>query len=44
MSADLIIVLTAVLLAVPCALLGTLLVLRQMAMMGDAISHAVLPA
>jgi manganese/zinc/iron transport system permease protein len=43
MSADLIIVLTAVLVAVPCALLGTLLVLRQMAMMGDAISHAVLP-
>ncbi len=43
MSADLIIVLTAVLVAAPCALLGTLLVLRQMAMMGDAISHAVLP-
>ncbi len=43
MSADLVIVLTAVLVAVPCALLGTLLVLRQMAMMGDAISHAVLP-
>jgi manganese/zinc/iron transport system permease protein len=42
-SADLIIILTAVLVAVPCALLGTLLVLRQMAMMGDAISHAVLP-
>lgn len=43
MSADLVIVLTAVLVAVPCALLGTLLVLRQMSMMGDAISHAVLP-
>ena len=43
MSADLVIVLTAVLVAIPCALLGTLLVLRQMAMMGDAISHAVLP-
>ena len=43
MSPDLIIVLTAVLVAVPCALLGTFLVLRQMAMMGDAISHAVLP-
>ncbi|CAA9457839.1 MAG: Mn-Zn_transporter_SitD [uncultured Rubrobacteraceae bacterium] len=43
MSADLIIVLTAVLVAIPCALLGTLLVLRQMSMMGDAISHAVLP-
>lgn len=43
MSADLVIVLTAVLVAIPCALLGTLLVLRQMSMMGDAISHAVLP-
>ena len=43
MSADLIIMLTAVLVAIPCALLGTLLVLRQMSMMGDAISHAVLP-
>jgi manganese/zinc/iron transport system permease protein len=43
MSPHLIIVVTAVLVAIPCALLGTLLVLRQMAMMGDAISHAVLP-
>ncbi|CAA9411035.1 Mn-Zn_transporter_SitD [uncultured Rubrobacteraceae bacterium] len=43
MSADLIIILTAVLVAVPCTVLGTLLVLRQMSMMGDAISHAVLP-
>lgn len=43
MSADLIIILTAVLVAVPCAILGCFLVLRQMAMMGDAISHAVLP-
>ncbi|MBA3951621.1 MAG: metal ABC transporter permease [Rubrobacter sp.] len=43
MSPDLVIVITAVLVAVPCALLGTFLVLRQMAMMGDAISHAVLP-
>ncbi len=43
MSSDLVIVLTAVLVAIPCALLGTLLVLRQMSMMGDAISHAVLP-
>jgi manganese/zinc/iron transport system permease protein len=42
-NADFIIILTAVLVAIPCALLGTLLVLRQMAMMGDAISHAVLP-
>ncbi len=29
--------------AVACALLGTFLVLRRMSMMGDAISHAVLP-
>ena len=43
MSPDLVIILTAIFVAVPCALLGTLLVLRQMAMMGDAISHAVLP-
>ena len=43
MSPDLVIVVTAVLVAIPCALLGTFLVLRQMAMMGDAISHAVLP-
>lgn len=39
----LIILITAVLVVIPCALLGTLLVLRQMSMMGDAISHAVLP-
>ncbi len=38
-----IILITAVLVVIPCALLGTLLVLRQMSMMGDAISHAVLP-
>lgn len=43
MSPDLVIVTTAVLVAVPCALLGTFLVLRQMSMLGDAISHAVLP-
>lgn len=43
MSADFVIITTGILVAVPCALLGTLLVLRQMAMMGDAISHAVLP-
>lgn len=43
MSTDLIIILTAVLVVIPCALLGSLLILRQMSMMGDAISHAVLP-
>lgn len=43
MSADFVIVVTAVLVVIPCAVLGSLLVLRQLAMMGDAISHAVLP-
>lgn len=37
------IVITGVLCALPCALLGNFLVLRRMSMMGDAISHAVLP-
>lgn len=43
MSPDFIVITTAILVVVPCVLLGTLLVLRQMAMIGDAISHAVLP-
>ncbi len=43
MSPELVIVLTAVLVAVPCALVGSFLVLRRMSMLGDAISHAVLP-
>lgn len=37
------IVITATLSAMSCALLGDYLVLRRMSMMGDAISHAVLP-
>lgn len=37
------IVVIGVLAAVSCALLGNFLVLRKMSMMGDAISHAVLP-
>ncbi|MGD8845284.1 MAG: iron chelate uptake ABC transporter family permease subunit [Desulfobacteraceae bacterium] len=37
------IVIVGVLGAVSCALLGNYLVLRRMSMMGDAISHAVLP-
>lgn len=37
------IVLTGVLSACSCALLGNYLVLRRMSLMGDAISHAVLP-
>jgi len=42
-SIDTWIVVVAVLAAVSCALLGNFLVLRKMSMMGDAISHAVLP-
>ncbi|MFP4504832.1 MAG: metal ABC transporter permease [Cyclobacteriaceae bacterium] len=37
------IILTGTLVAVSCGLLGVFLVLRKMAMVGDAISHAVLP-
>ena len=37
------IVLTAVLVNIACALLGCLLVLRRMSLLGDAISHAILP-
>lgn len=43
MSADFWIILTAILAAVACGLIGCFLVLRQNAMLGDAISHAVLP-
>lgn len=43
MSSGLVIVLTGVLVASACALLGSFLVLRRMAMMADAISHAILP-
>jgi manganese/zinc/iron transport system permease protein len=37
------IILTGALVAISCGLLGSFLLLRQMAMVGDAISHAVLP-
>jgi manganese/zinc/iron transport system permease protein len=37
------IILVGILVAVSCAILGCFLVLRKMAMVGDAISHAVLP-
>src|SRR5690554_1372177 len=37
------IILTGSLIAISCGLLGAYLVLRKMAMVGDAISHAVLP-
>jgi manganese/zinc/iron transport system permease protein len=43
MTASLAISLTAVFTALSCALLGVFLVLRKMTMVGDAISHAVLP-
>ena len=43
MSPELIVVLVGVLAAASCALLGAFLVLRKMAMMADAISHAILP-
>ncbi len=42
MSAATVIVLTAMLVGVACAIPGCFLVLRRTAMMGDAISHAVL--
>jgi manganese/zinc/iron transport system permease protein len=37
------IVAVAIAVSVPCALLGCYLVLRRLSMLGDAISHAVLP-
>jgi manganese/zinc/iron transport system permease protein len=40
---DITIMLTAGLVATACALLGVFLVLRRVALMGDAVSHAVLP-
>jgi manganese/zinc/iron transport system permease protein len=43
MSTSVIVVLVGCLAATSCALLGAFLVLRKMAMMADAISHAILP-
>ncbi|MDE2996366.1 MAG: metal ABC transporter permease [Bacteroidota bacterium] len=43
MNASLEIQLIAIVVAVACALPGVFLVLRQMAMLSDAISHAILP-
>jgi manganese/zinc/iron transport system permease protein len=40
---DVYIIITAVFVSSSCALLGCFLILRKMAMVGDAISHAVLP-
>ena len=43
MSPDFWVILTGILAAASCGLIGAFLVLRQNAMLGDAISHAVLP-
>ena len=43
MSDTWVILLTGGAAAVACALAGTFLVLRRMSLLGDAISHAVLP-
>lgn len=43
MSYDAIIILTALCIAIPNSVLGGFLVLRKMSMIGDALSHAVLP-
>lgn len=37
------IIITGILVASSCAIIGTFLVLRKMSLMGDAIAHAVLP-
>jgi len=43
MNSGFVIVVTGVLVASACAILGCFLVLRRMAMLADAISHAILP-
>jgi len=43
MTSEVAILLTGVLAASACSLLGSFLILRRMAMMTDAISHAILP-
>ncbi len=40
---DLLIIVTGILVAVACSTVGVFLVLRKMSMIGDAISHSVLP-
>lgn len=42
-TSELIIIGTAILVATACSIVGSFLILRRMAMVGDAISHAVLP-
>lgn len=43
LTSDQVILLTGIFAASSCALVGSFLVLRRMAMMADAISHAILP-
>ena len=43
MNSTTVIILTGILVSTACSLLGCFLVLRRMAMMSDAISHAILP-
>ncbi|HBY44779.1 MAG TPA: zinc ABC transporter permease, partial [Chloroflexi bacterium] len=43
MTAQQTILLTAIFAGASCSLVGVFLVLRRMAMMADAISHAILP-
>jgi manganese/zinc/iron transport system permease protein len=43
MSAQMTVLLTAIFAATACSLVGSFLILRRMAMMADAISHAILP-
>jgi len=43
MPSSIIIILTGILVALACSLLGAFLVLRKMSMLADAISHAILP-
>lgn len=43
MTPDLWVIITAILASIACGVIGSFLVLRQNAMLGDAISHAVLP-
>jgi len=43
MNAEMTVLLTAIFAACACSLVGTFLILRRMAMMSDAISHAILP-
>lgn len=42
-GSEIVVLLTGILAAACCAIVGCFLVLRKMAMIGDAISHAVLP-